>query len=300
MKKKILIVGGTGFIGFHLLKSLKNKCDVYSLSKNKPNKERKIEGVKYLFCDIFNKNLLYKKLKKKSFNYVINLGGYVDHSNKKKTLESHYYGCKNLIDYFKNKNIKKFIQIGSSLEYGKKRSPHSESLKGKPIGVYGKSKLKSTKYLIKSNKRNNFPFIVLRLYQVYGPNQSVNRLIPIVITSCLKNQKFKCSNGKQLRDFIYVKDLINLINKIIFVKKKITGIFNVGSGKPVSVKSIIRLINKRIKKGFPQYGKVKMRKDESDNYYPRLNKIKNSLKWKATTSLNFGLFKTIKFYNEFR
>ena len=67
MKKKILVVGGTGFIGFHLLKSLKNKCDVYSLSKNKPNKERKIVGIKYLFCDIFNKNLLYKKLKKKKF-----------------------------------------------------------------------------------------------------------------------------------------------------------------------------------------------------------------------------------------
>ncbi len=300
MKKSILVIGGTGFIGSHLLKSLKHKCNVYSLSKNKPNEARAVKGIKYIFCDIFNKNLLHKILKKKKFNYIINLGGYVDHSNKKKTRESHYYGCKNLIDYFKNKKIKKFIQIGSSLEYGKKKSPHYENFNGKPLGTYGESKLKSTKYLIKCNKKNNFPFVVLRLYQVYGPNQSVNRLIPIVITSCLKNKKFNCSEGKQLRDFIYVNDLINLMNKIIFSKKKISGIFNVGSGKPVSVKHIIKLINKKIKKGFPQYGKVEMRKDESINYYPSLKKIKTTLSWKVRTSLNSGLIKTIRYYNDIK
>ena len=49
------------------------------------------------------KKKLYKKLEKENFDYVINLGGYVDHSNKLKTLQSHYYGCKNLVDYFKKK-----------------------------------------------------------------------------------------------------------------------------------------------------------------------------------------------------
>ena len=103
MKKNILIVGGTGFIGFHISKLLKKKNKVFSLSKNKPKKNRWLNGVKYIFCDIFYKKKLYKKLEKENFDYVINLGGYVDHSNKLKTLQSHYYGCKNLVDYFKKK-----------------------------------------------------------------------------------------------------------------------------------------------------------------------------------------------------
>ena len=121
MRDNILIVGGTGFIGHHLSKSLKKKKSVYSISINKPNKSRKVKGVKYINCDIYKKNLLYKKLRKINFDYVINLGGNIDHSNKARTVKSHFFGCKNLVDYFKNKNLKLFIQIGSSLEYGKKK-----------------------------------------------------------------------------------------------------------------------------------------------------------------------------------
>ena len=81
----------------------------------------------------------------------------------------------------------------------------------------------------------------LRLYQIYGPNQSVNRLIPIVIKSCLQNKEFKCSSGIQIRDFLYVDDLVNLINKIIFSNAKtFSGIFNVGSRNPVQVKNVIK------------------------------------------------------------
>ena len=296
MKNKILIVGGTGFIGYHLSKRLKKKNYVYSISRNSPKKKRKIKGVKYINCDIYKKNLLYKKLKPSNFDYVVNLGGNIDHNNKSRTIKSHFFGCKNLVDYFKNENIKLFIQIGSSLEYGKKKSPHYESLNCNPNAYYGMSKLKSTKYILKSNKKKSFPFIVLRLYQVYGPNQSRNRLIPIVISSCLKNKKFNCSTGKQVRDFLYIDDLIDLLNKIIYSKNKITGIFNVGSGKPSKVKKIINLIRNKVKKGFPQFGKIKLRKDEIIKYYPNLNKVKKSFNWKAQTSFNSGIVKTINFY----
>ena len=82
-----------------------------------------------------------------------------------------------------------------------------------------KIKIKVDKIYFKISKKK-FKFIILRLYQIYGPNQEINRLIPIVISSCLKNKKFKCSSGIQIRDFLYVEDLLNLINKIICIKKK--------------------------------------------------------------------------------
>ena len=101
--KKILIVGGTGFIGYHLAKkSLKKGWEVTSISSKPPKKIRYLSKVEYLFCDISNKISLRKKIKK-NFKYVVNLGGHVDHSNKKKTFNSHYIGCKNLSSIFLKK-----------------------------------------------------------------------------------------------------------------------------------------------------------------------------------------------------
>ena len=82
----ILVVGGTGFIGYHLAKkSLTKGWQVTSISSNPPKKIRYLSKVKYIICDITKKNLLKKNIKK-SFDYVVNLAGYVDHSNKKKNL----------------------------------------------------------------------------------------------------------------------------------------------------------------------------------------------------------------------
>ena len=109
-RKKILIVGGTGFIGYHLAKLCKKKnWHVTSFSKNNPKKIRKLNSIKYIKGDLSYKKDL-KKLKE-NFNYVVNLGGYVDHLNKIKTYKSHYVGCKNLSNFFLKKNILSFFYI---------------------------------------------------------------------------------------------------------------------------------------------------------------------------------------------
>tara|TARA_Y100000996_G_scaffold204419_1_gene160333 strand:- start:431 stop:712 length:282 start_codon:yes stop_codon:yes gene_type:complete len=85
-KKNILIIGGTGFVGFHLAKScLSKNFNVFSFSISKPKNKRHLKGVKYIFGNIRNKKSL-KKLNNYKFNYVVNCGGYVDHINKKKNL----------------------------------------------------------------------------------------------------------------------------------------------------------------------------------------------------------------------
>ena len=112
MKKKILVAGGTGFLGFHLLKKLSHlNYTLFSLSSKKPTKHKKISKVKYIICDVTNPVLLKKKLKY-NFDYIINFSGYIDHSNKSKTINSHYNGCKNLINLFK----KKILKISFKLE----------------------------------------------------------------------------------------------------------------------------------------------------------------------------------------
>ena len=80
---------------------------------------------------------------------------------------------------FSNKKIKSFVQAGSCAEYGKIKSPQNEKMPCRPVSYYGKAKLLATKHLIKLHKKKAFPFTVVRLYQVYGPGQETNRIIPL-------------------------------------------------------------------------------------------------------------------------
>ena len=302
-KTKILIVGGTGFIGYHLAKKLIEKnFNISSISTKFPKKNRRLNGVKYLIIDISKIEILKKTIGKNKFDYVINLGGYVDHSNRKKTFYSHYNGCKNLSDLFLNKGIKKFIQIGSSVEYGRIKSPQQEKsfIKAKSVkSTYGLSKLKASNYLMYLYKKFKFPAVILRLYLIYGPNQEINRFLPIIITNCIKNKTFPCSEGRQFRDFLYIDDLVNAIEKFLNSKKNLNGkIFNIGSGKPINIKYIIKTIQKIINGGEPLYGKIKLRKDEIIHLYPSIKKIKKYTKWKPKISFEQGLKKTILSYEK--
>lgn len=303
LKKNILVVGGSGFIGYNLVKKLKykKKYRIFSISSKKKNKHRIIKGVNYIRCDITKKKELVSKLKKKNIDYVINLAGYVDHQNKKKTYNTHFKGCKNLADFYLNRNIKKFIQLGSSTEYGDKKSPQKEKYKVniKDVkSIYGKSKLKASQLLLKYNKEKKFPAVIFRLYIAYGPHQDTNRLIPYTINACLKKKKFPCTHGNQLRDFIFIDDLIHLL-VISLNNDKIDGqIFNVGLGKPIKVKNIIKLIQKNIKKGIPEFGKIKLRKDEILLHYPSIDKLKKYFNWKPKIKFNTGIKKTINYYEE--
>jgi nucleoside-diphosphate-sugar epimerase len=246
-KKKILIVGGTGFIGFHLAKkSLKKGWQVTSISSRHPKKIRFLKKVKYIRSDITNKKLL-KKSTKDTYDYVVNLGGYVDHSNKKKTFKSHYEGCQNLAQIFLEKKISSFIQIGSSLEYGASKSPQKENIKCnlKSVrSVYGKAKLLSSKYVINLFKKKKFPSTVIRFYLVYGPKQDINRFIPTIINGCLKNKKFPTSDGSQLRDFLYIDDAIRAIIMCLENKKSRGQILNIGTGNPKLIKKVIKIVIK--------------------------------------------------------
>ena len=297
--KEILIVGGTGFLGYHVSKALINKFKIISLSTSSPKKIRFLKKVKYYKVDISNK-YLFKKIEKKLLNisYVINFGGHVDHKSKSKVFNSHYIGAKNLINFFSKKKIKVFIQIGSSMEYGLKKSPQKENLRLFPISFYGKAKLLATNYALKAYKKLKFPVIIIRPYQVYGPNQDTNRLIPYVITESLKKNIFPCSHGRQLRDFLYISDFVDCIKKIINKDIKYGQILNVGYGKPIQIKKTIDMINKKIKTGEPIFNKIKMRKEEQKTIYPNIQKIKKILNWKPKTKFNVGISKTIEFYKK--
>jgi len=296
----ILVIGGTGFIGTNLTKKLLSKgAKVTCLSLKKKNKRLNNKNLKYIFCDYANFNTLKRKVNK-PFDYVINLGGYIDHSkffNKgRSVIDNHFVSTMNLILSIKRKKLKRYLHVGTCDEYGGNVSPIKENDKEDPITSYAFGKLASIKLLIMLYKTENFPSTILRFFLVYGPHQKNDRLVPQVINGCLNKKNFPVSKGNQLRDFCYVDDVVNAIMLSLIKKKALGEIFNVGSGKPISVKFMISKISKIIKKGSPQFNKISFRKNENLKLYPSINKIKRFLQWKPKTNLHLGLVKTIDYY----
>lgn len=293
IKPHLLVVGGTGFIGYHLALSAKKKgWKVTSVSIKKPKKHRHINGVKYLRVDINN----FQKLKKKltdSFDYVVNLGGYVNHTSfengGEKLTRSHFVGVVNLVKIISKKRISKFVQVGSCAEYGETRAPQKESYEGLPISPYAMAKLASTQFLIMLFNTSRFPACVIRFFQVYGPAQDQNRILPKIIRGCLKNKKVPVSKGDQIRDFCYIDDAISAIFLALKSNKSSGEIFNIGLGVPIKIKSAVKTIYKIINKGHIQFGKIKYREDENMSVYPDINKARIKLNWIPKFSFNRGI-----------
>lgn len=292
-KPHLLVVGGTGFIGYHLISTAKKKgWKVSSVSLNKPKKYRYIDGVRYLTIDITNFNQLKKKLNG-PFTYIVNLGGYVDHSfskdRRKKIINTHFFGLVNLVKVLSKKKIKNFIQIGSSAEYGNIKAPQNEEQNCRPNSPYAIAKLISTEFLVNLFNLQKFPVIILRPFQLYGPKQDQNRIIPQVIKACLGNKKFPSSKGEQIREFCYIDDFVNAVFISLKSKKNQGEIFNIGSGKPIKIKQVINQIKKKIGKGRPQFGKIKYKVGENMKVFADINKAKVKLNWKPKVKFSDGL-----------
>jgi len=292
-KSHLLVIGGTGFIGYHLIRLAKKKdWKVTSVSLNKPKKNRFINKVNYLKIDITKLKELKKKLKN-SYTYVVNLGGYVDHdaynTNKNKIIKAHFLGVINLTRILSNKKIKRFVQVGSGMEYGNIKAPQSENSHCLASSPYALAKLASTEFLLMLFNTKKFPATILRFFQVYGPAQDQNRILPQTIKGCMNNKKFAASKGEQIRDFCFIDDIIKAIFLALKSNKANGEILNIGSGQPQKIKNIIKTICKIVGGGKPQFGKIKYRKDENMKLYPDINKAYKILNWRPKINFKKGI-----------
>ncbi len=301
-KPSLLVLGGTGFIGRQIVKQTANKkWSVTCVALSLPKKKNRVNKVKYYKVDLKSYNSVKKKLNK-PYNYIINLAGYINHSNLSsdynKIIREHFLAVKNIVRVVPKKSLKKFLQIGSSVEYGLAKAPQNEKTKLRPITTYALAKTKTTNYLKKIYKKEKYPFVIARLFLTYGPGQKNDRFIPQIITGCLKNQKFPTTSGEQVRDFCYISDTVSAILLLLTNKKIVGDIFNVASGVPVKIKTVINLINKIIGKGKPEFNKRKLHDGENEKLYADIKKIKNQLNWRPKVTLVNGLKKTISYFKK--
>ena len=299
-KPRLLVIGGTGFIGHHLLNAAQKKgWKLTSVSLKLPSDARCVKNVRYLHFDLCE-SLVVKKNLSEDFDYVVNLCGYIDHQlfrdGGRHLIDTHFFALQNLLEVLPRRNLKRFVQIGSSDEYGNALAPQHEELREQPISPYSLAKVASTHFLQMLHRTENFPAVTLRLFLTYGPGQNTKRFLPQIIRGCLGDLTFPTSTGKQLRDFCYVDDTVRAILQSLTVPEAEGEIFNVASGTPVSIRAVIQKVCKITGHGKPQYGELPYRTGENMAMYANMEKAEKILQWKATVNLEKGLLYTIDLF----
>ena len=312
--KKIIVTGGSGFIGSNLVKLLLNKkFFVINIDHNSYIND-KIQDKNYRFYkqDINNRKKVLNIIKRYKPHCIFNLAAetHVDRSidDAFPFIKSNILGVYNLLEILKdikqrNKNNLKLVHVSTDEVYGdilgKKRS--DEKFPYNPSSPYAASKA-SSDHLIKSYVRTyGLNAVISNCCNNYGPGQFPEKLIPTLLFNIFNKKPLPIyGNGKNSREWIYVEDhCLALID--IYKKGKKGESYNVGSGinlNNISIaKKILKIAKNRIT--VDKKTKIKFVKDRPGHdfrYALKSNKIKKKLKWKIKTNIDKGLFKTFNWY----
>lgn len=297
---KILVIGGSGFIGGAIVRrAVSLGWEVDSLSLSIPDKKNRESSTNYLSANITKPEDL-KILTTTPYHYIVNTGGYIDHSlffdGGDQVVDAHFDGFLNILKSIDRSKLIRFINIGSSDEYGDVMAPQSENARERPISPYSAAKVAAAHFLQMLHKTDGFPGVSLRLFLCYGPGQDRKRFLPYLILSCLANDEIRISPGEQLRDYCFIEDVVDAVF-VVFANENADGkIFNIASGKAVSIRQVVETMVEIIGSGKPNFGAVPYRKGESMELYADINAASEILTWTPKTHLFDGLRETISFY----
>ena len=329
MDKKILIIGGAGFIGHNLAIKLKeNNFDVSIVDGLEVNNLTSVIGnYDNLPYPLLSKKIIDNRLdllsEKKISLYVQDARNYhslshiisktkpeilihlaaVSHavrSNKNpyNTFDHSLRTLENALDASKN-NVKHFIFLSSSMVYGNFKSQEvTEESACEPIGIYGALKYAAEKIIIAYNQVFNLPYTILRPSALYGERCISRRVGQIFIENALFDKELTINgDGKEKLDFTYIEDLTDGILNIINNKNSINQIFNLTYGEGREINDMIDILKN-------SFSKIKVKKVDRDNLMPyrgtlSMNKAKSLLNFKSNWKLEKGYKRYIEWYVDF-
>ena len=306
--KNVLVTGGAGFIGSHLVNKLIEKGHKVIVIDNLSSgrKENLNPKVKFYKIDVRDKNI-YKIFEKENPNVVFHLAAQplVDEAYKNPFLaiETNVMGTVNVLEACRKKgSMDSIVVVSSDKAYGKsKELPYKEHFPLKGDHPYDASK--SAADLIAQTYFSTYglPIVITRFSNVFGPGDlNFSRIIPGAIKAVIKNKEFLIrSDGKMIREYTYVKDIADGCIKLIENKDKVLGqAFNFGSKNIFSVIDVVRRTEKILGQKI-NYKILNTAQNEIPEQYLDWTKAKKFLNWQPETTFENGIKETYNWCKNF-
>lgn len=305
---KILVTGGAGFIGSHVADGyIEEGYDVVIVDNLSTGKLDNLNPkAKFYKVDIRDFDRITKIFKKEKPDIV---NHHAAHNNFLSSFENPVFdldvnavGTLNVIKASIETDVRKIIYASSGgLTYGDKaKLPIKETSPLNPLGPYAISKLMGEYYLQVFSRKYGIKYTILRYGNVYGPRQDINGevgIVAILIGKVLKNENpIIRGSGKQTRDFVYVKDVVD-VNKIV-LKGGDNEIFNIGTGKETSIVEVFEIIKKIAKRPNLKLFHTSPIEGDERRFCLDITKAKKILGWRPRYKLEEGIRETIEYWKQ--
>ena len=297
--KKVLLTGASGFIGRHiipfLIKSDYEVHAVFNITKPAFNEEINLFWHQ---CNLLNSEEQKQLLVEIKPSHLLDFAWYAVHGKYWTSLENIKWvqASLELAINFHNSGGKRAVFAGTCAEYDWNYGYCSEGITPiRPQTLYGICKNSLQQILAQFSKQTGISSAWGRIFFLYGPYEAKSRLVPSVITSLLQEQPVRCTDGNQIRDFLYVEDVASAF--VSLLESNVEGPVNIASGQPVALKTIIYTIADLLgKRHLIELGALPVPENESSFLVADVGKLSEKVKWQPKFNLNMGLEHTINWW----
>jgi UDP-glucose 4-epimerase len=307
--KRVLVTGGPGFIGSHLVRRLlKEGCKVavvvrYAGAMHNERLRGIYDSLHIIEADIRNRGAL-APINDFAPEVVFHLAAYNHVGDSFLQVEECFdvnaKGTANVFDL--SGSAHKFVYLSTSEVYGHQPGvPFIETATPEPISPYAITKYAGELYCrLKQRTERQTATVVLRPFNAYGPYQSAKAIIPELIISCLLGHPIRTTPGEQTREFNFVEDLVEGMILAAQTDRRIEGVINLGASQEVAIRDLVRTIaNLTNTKSKVEIGALPYRPTEVWRMYCDSSRARDLLGWRPKVAMEEGLKSTIEWYRTF-
>lgn len=296
--KRVILTGADGFIGRQaILPLLGRNYEVHAVSNRQPTADLRFENVVWHKTNLLDASEIEDLCRKIEATHLLHFAWYVEHGKFWNAPENEIWteASVKLIENFNRFGGERIVVSGSCAEYewGKDEVLHETRTPLVPQNFYGECKVKLQKKLAEISENQAWG----RIFFLYGEHESPKRLIASVINSLIKNEFADCSHGRQIRDFLYVKDIADAFTALL--DSKVQGAINIASGEARSIREIVLTAAEILEKiENLRFGIIPSPENEPKSIVADTRRLREEVGWQANYTLTEALTQTIEWWKK--